>query len=41
MGGIWENRKTFGSLSLCPPPYNKKGGQSETLLNTCPKYQRF
>ena len=26
----------FGSLSLCPPtPYSKKGGQSETLLNTC------
>ena len=23
------------SLSHPPPPYNKKRGQSETLLNTC------
>ena len=25
-----------GSLSLCPPTlYSKKGGHSETLINTC------
>ena len=28
-------RKINGSLSLYPPPYSKKGGHSETLLNTC------
>ena len=29
-----KSHKTYGSLSLFPP-YSKKGGHSEMLLNTC------